>query len=315
MKSNKFISPYSVGTEPANAEYNVPKSGSHPERVKMYAVLQRIRICRSQDKKPDDNNKATGNYQNEYSWLYDPIAVMKIRINGQLLLLMLTEMLLKAGARLKQLNTDGILYTIKKDVDYQSILKQWEEKTKLTLETEEYEAFYQFAINDYLAIGKGYKETKDKSLIKQKGLFINKVKLGKGMQPMIIPDALNAYFSDGTPIEETIYNCKDLNKFITYQKADRKFSVEYNNELISRINRYYVSTNGPFLYKCIVNNGKRENYTNMLKASGVTIVNNLDEVKEFPSNINYKYYMAECKKILDPFIHVQLDLFGQAMYN
>lgn len=254
-------------------------------------------------------NGATGNYQNEYSWLYDPMAVMKIRINGQLLLLMLTEMLLKAGARLKQLNTDGILYTIPKSVDYQSILKKWEEKTKLTLETEEYEAFYQYAINDYLAIGKGYAETKNKKLIKQKGLFIDKVKLGKGMQPMIIPEALNRYFADGIPIEQTIKECKDINKFITYQKADKKFSVEYNNQLISRINRYYVSTNGPFLYKCIVNDGKRENFTNMLKASGVTIVNNLDEVKAFPNNINYNYYISECKKIIFPFAHQQLNLF------
>ena len=257
-------------------------------------------------------NGATGNYQNQYSWLYDPIAVMKIRINGQLLLLMLTEMLLKAGARLKQLNTDGILYTIPKSVDYQAILKEWEEKTKLTLETEEYEAFYQFAINDYLAIGKGYAETKDKSLIKQKGLFIDKVKLGKGMQPMIIPEALNRYFADGTPIEQTIRECKDLSKFITYQKADKKFSVEYNNKLISRINRYYVSTNGPYLYKCEVVDGKRVGYTNMLKSSGVTIVNNLDEIKEFPKNINYKYYIAECNKILFPFIHRQTSLFDFA---
>ena len=257
-------------------------------------------------------NGATGNYQNQYSWLYDPVAVMKIRINGQLLLLMLTEMLLSAGARLKQLNTDGILYLIPKDVNYDSILKEWEEKTKLTLETEEYEAFYQFAINDYLAIGKGYSETKDKKLIKQKGLFIDSVKLGKGMQPMIIPEALNRYFADGVPIEQTIRECKDLSKFIAYQKADKKFSVEYNNKLISRINRYYVSTNGPYLYKCEVVDGKRVGYTNMLKASGVTIVNNLDEIKEFPKNINYKYYIAECNKILSPFIHRQTSLFDFA---
>lgn len=304
-------------------------------------------------------NGATGNYQNQYSWLYDPKAVMKIRINGQLLLLMLTEMLLKVGAKLKQLNTDGILYLIPKNVDYKSVLKKWEDKTKLTLETESYERFYQFAINDYLAVGTGYSESHDKTLIKQKGLFIDTVKLGKGMQPMIIPEALNKYFIDGVPIEKTVKECKDINKFITYQKADKKFSVEYNGKLISRINRYYVSTNGPYLYKCIVTekdkkvpavilhfkNGKtlkvpqsdintngrywynsdiknveqtkdfiikkgtREGYTNMLKASGVTIVNNLDEVNEFPNNVNYNYYIAECNKIISPFVHKQLSLF------
>lgn len=254
-------------------------------------------------------NGATGNYQNEHSWLYDPVAVLKIRINGQLLLLMLTEMLLKEGARLKQLNTDGILYTIPKSVDYQSILKKWEDKTKLTLETEEYEAFYQFAINDYLAIGKGYKDTKDEKLLKYKGLFIPKVSLGKGMQPMIIPKAINAYFANGVSPEDTVYACKDLNDFITYQKVDKKFSVEYNRKLISRINRYYVSETAPYLYKCNVIGGKREGYVNMLKGHGVRIVNNFDDIKEFPKDIDYKYYLAEIRKIISAFENRQLSLF------
>ena len=255
-------------------------------------------------------NGATGNYQNQFSWLYDPVAVLKIRINGQLLLLKLTEMLMKAGAKMKQLNTDGILYTIPKTVDYQAILKEWEQLTRLTLETEEYEAFYQFAINDYLAIGKGYKETKNKKLIKQKGLFIDKVTLGKGMQPLIIPKALNAYFADGVPVEETIRNSRDIKDFLTYQKPDRKFSVEYNGKIVTRINRYYASTNGCYLYKCIVQpDGTRNTYTNMLKASGVTLANNLDDFKEFPTNINYKYYIKECMKIIRPFENVQLTLF------
>ena len=254
-------------------------------------------------------NGATGNYQNPYSWLYDPVAVMKIRINGQLLLLKLTEMLIKVGAKMKQLNTDGILYTIPKSADYKAVLQEWEKFSKLTLETEEYEAFYQFAVNDYLAIGKGYKETHDKKLIKQKGLFIDKVKLGKGMQPMIIPEALNKYFTDGIPVEKTIRECKDINKFITYQKVDKKFSVEYNNEIVSRINRYYMSTNGYYLYRCTVNGDKREDYANLHKSSGVIIVNNLDEIKEFPKDINYEYYITECKKIIYPFTHIQLSLF------
>ena len=255
-------------------------------------------------------NGATGNYQNQYSWLFDPVAVMKIRINGQLLLLMLTERLLKVGAKLKQLNTDGILYTIPKNVDYQSVLKEWEELTKLTLETEEFERFYQFAINDYLAVGKGYAETKNPDLLKKKGLFIDTVSLGKGMQPMIIPKAINEYFANNIPIEQTIRNCKDLNDFITYQKVGKEFSVEYNGKLISHINRYYVSSNAPYLYKCKVdNNGIRSGFINLLTASGVRIVNNFDDIKEFPSDINYRYYISEAKKIIDSFSQAQLSLF------
>lgn len=297
--------------------YNLVPKHLGKEFLEVYGAIREDRLIAKKNKEKVKNetyklalNGTTGNYQNQYSWLYDPMAVMRIRINGQLLLLMLAEKLLKVGAKIKQLNTDGVLYIINKSVDVASILREWEQETKLTLETEEYERFYQYAINDYIAIGKGYSKSKDKSLIKQKGLFIDKVSLGKGMQPMIIPKALNLYFADGIPVEDTIRNCKDLNDFITYQKVDKKFSVEYNNQLISRINRYYVSTNGYYLYKCTVDeNGKRENYCNLLKASGVRIVNNLDEIKEFPKDIKYNYYIAEARKIISLFENKQLTLF------
>lgn len=254
-------------------------------------------------------NGASGNYQNEYNWMYSPESVMKIRMNGQLLLLMLAERIVDAGGHIKQLNTDGVLYLFPKNVELEPILKEWEDLTKLVLETEEYEVFYQYAINDYLAVGKGYSQTKDKKLLKKKGLFIDTVTLGKGMQPMIIPKAINAYLADGIPVEETIKGSTDINDFITYQKVDKKFSVEYNNQIIGRINRYYVSTNGCYLYKCVVEDDVRTNYSNMLKASGVTIVNNLNEIKEFPKNINYRYYIKECNKIIVPLQTVQTSLF------
>ena len=51
-------------------------------------------------------NSVTGLMQNEYSWLYSPKDVMKIRINGQLFLLKLAEMLiLGTGCRVIQYNT------------------------------------------------------------------------------------------------------------------------------------------------------------------------------------------------------------------
>lgn len=250
-------------------------------------------------------NGATGNYQNEHSWLYSPFSVMQIRINGQLLLLRLTELLLQAGAHLKQLNTDGILYTISKSVDYKAILKQWEQETNLSLETEEYEAFYQFAVNDYIAVGKGYKESKNPKLLKKKGLFIDKVTLGKGMQPLIIPKALNAYFADGIPPEETVMNSRDINDFITYQKVGKQYRVIWGEKAVTRINRYYVAKNAPYLFK-VKGSGNLEN---MLKSSGVQIVNNLSNIKEFPKDINYSYYLSEIRKIISKFENKVLSLW------
>lgn len=276
-------------------------------------------------------NGTSGNYQNEYSWLYSPKSVMQIRINGQLLLLMLTEKLIEAGAKIKQLNTDGVLYVINKDVDVNSILKEWEEITKLTLETEEFEKFYQFAVNDYLAIGKGYStvmnnfkkgiyeidkkgnkiDTVEKiksKYLKYKGLFIPEVTLGKGMQPLIIPKAINNYFADGIPIEQTIYNCKDINDFITYQKVGKQFYVEYKNQRLQHINRFYASTNGAYICK-VKNTSKGLSYEKLIATSGVTVVNDLSKIKGLPNNINYLYYIKEIRKIIDAFEVIQLSLF------
>lgn len=127
---------------------------------------------------------------------------------------------------------------------------------------------------------------------------------------MIIPYAINQYFANNIPIADTIYNCKDLNQFITYQKVSRDFSVEYNGKLITHINRYYMSTNGAYLYKCKVDEeGHRYGYINMLCDSGVTLINNIEEIREFPSNINYQYYIASAKKIINALNTVQLSLF------
>ena len=245
-------------------------------------------------------NGLSGNLQSEFSWCYSPKTVMRIRINGQLLLLMLAEKLISIGCQIIQANTDG-LFVLRKKKDeqkFKDVCKWWENLTRLELEEDRFERFYQFAINDYLGVIEGYKDSKNPKLLKKKGLFIDSVTLGKGMQPMIIPKAINANLADNIPVEETIRNCKDINEFITYQKVDKQFAVQYMNKFITHINRYYVSTNGGYLYKCEVEGNKIVKFANMLTASGVTLCNDITAIKEFPKNINYKYYIKEANKIL-----------------
>lgn len=257
-------------------------------------------------------NGTTGNYQQQFSWLYSPFTVMQIRMNGQLLLLMLAEKLHQLGCRLIQVNTDGIFYLgkIKNKDKVHSVCKWWEDLTKLQLEGEEFEAMFQYAINDYIAVGKGYKDSKNPKLIKTKGMFLTEVTLGKGMPATIIPEAIINRLVNNIPVEDTIKSCKDLNKFITYQKVGKEFSVEYDNKLIQRINRFYMSTNGYYLYKCKVDSeGKRNNYEKINANSGVTVVNDFSKIKGFPTNINYRYYINQANVIVEEFLTQQLQLF------
>ena len=286
------------------------------EFLDVYANIRTERLEAKRNKQKIKNetlklalNGESGNLQQQYSWIYSPKTAYQIRMNGQLLLLMLCERLLTLDAKLIQVNTDGVLYLIKKSrlTELEIQLKEWEEETKLTLETEHFEKFVQFAINDYIGILEGYKETKNPKLIKTKGMFINYPQLGKGLDCLIIPKALIAYFADGIPVEKTIKECKNIHDFIAYQKIGKQFIVDCGeNKNIQHINRFYYSTNGGYLIK-------RDKYSNKaIKVNsnwGVTILNKIPKDYKFPNNIEYRYYIGQCKKIINQLENVQLNLF------
>jgi hypothetical protein len=223
---------------------------------------------------------------------------------------MLAEKLTQVGCRIIQANTDGLFVLLKKD-NYQqvnTICRNWEQLTKLTLEEERFEAMYQYAINDYIAVKEGYQKTKNPDLIKTKGMFITKVLLGKGLSAKIIPEAIIKYFVDGIPVEQTIKECKDIKKFLMSEKTGKQWHVEYMNEEQQRTNRFYASTNGGYLWKWKDNNGVQA-YQNMLSSSGVTLLNKFDDKPIEERKINYRYYLREALKIIEELQPRQLELF------
>ena len=269
-------------------------------------------------------NGLSGNLQNEHNFCYSPFAVMQIRINGQLLLLMLAEKLTQIGCQIVQANTDGLFVLLKKDVysKVNSICREWEQLTKLTLEEDRFKAMYQYAINDYFAI------TEDNK-VKEKGMFITTVKLGKGLTPKIIPKAVISFFKDGIPVEDTIKNCTDIRDFLMSEKTGKQWHVEYMNEEQQRTNRFYASTNGGYLWKW-KDTGHKEGeiitytepyvgerkykasarqYQNMLTASGVTLLNKFDNKPIEERKINYRYYIMEAYKIIRDLKPLQLSLW------
>lgn len=269
-------------------------------------------------------NGLSGNLQNEHNFCYSPFAVMQIRINGQLLLLMLAEKLTQIGCRIVQANTDGLFVLLKKDVYFKvnSICREWEQLTKLTLEEDRFKAMYQYAINDYFTI------TEDNK-VKEKGMFITTVKLGKGLTPKIIPKAVISFFKDGISVEDTIKNCTDIRDFLMSEKTGKQWHVEYMNEEQQRTNRFYASTNGGYLWKW-KDTGHKEGeiitytepyvgerkykasarqYQNMLTASGVTLLNKFDDKPIEERKINYRYYIMEAYKIIRDLKPLQLSLW------
>jgi DNA polymerase len=247
-------------------------------------------------------NSPTGKMQQEVSWMYDPFNVFKIRINGQLILLMLVDRLLELGCEIIQVNTDGVVYRAKNSLKegIERAISEVEQITQLGFEVDEYEAFYQYAINDYFGVLKGGE-------IEEKGMFITKTKLGKGLAPVVIPKAVINYFVHNIPVTETIEKDKDIRDFLMSQAVDKKFKVMHGDKPVQRINRFYASTNGEYLYKDNPEDGRDR--TNMLTKSGVTILNKFDDTPIEDRKINYRYYTSEAKKIIADFTEQQLELF------
>lgn len=268
-------------------------------------------------------NSPTGKMQQEVSWMYDPFNVFRIRINGQLILLLLVDRLLELGCEIIQCNTDGVVYRAKNGLReaISDAIKEVESLTRLEFESDEYEAFYQYAINDYFGVLKGGE-------IEEKGMFITKNKLGKGLAPVVIPKAVIAYFTKGESVEEFIKSDRDIRDFLMSQQVDKKFEVWHGEHRVQRINRFYASTNGPYLYKRKYHAdagtvkhidwgyGQEEDYIvpeydeyNMLTKSGVTILNKFDDIPIEDRKINYRYYISEAKKVIADFTEQQLSLF------
>lgn len=312
-------------------EYEFYPKHLDKEFLEVYKQIkdERIEAKHNGDKVKNETLKLTlnglsGNLQNEHNFCYSPFAVMQIRINGQLLLLMLAEKLTQIGCRIVQANTDGLFVLLKKDVysKVNSICREWEQLTKLTLEEDRFKAMYQYAINDYFAI------TEDNK-VKEKGMFITTVKLGKGLTPKIIPKAVISFFKDGIPVEDTIKNCTDIRDFLMSEKTGKQWHVEYMNEEQQRTNRFYASTNGGYLWKW-KDTGHKEGeiitytepyvgerkykasarqYQNMLTASGVTLLNKFDDKPIEERKINYRYYIMEAYKIIRDLKPLQLSLW------
>lgn len=252
-------------------------------------------------------NSVTGKMQQEESWMYDPFNVFRIRINGQLILLMLVDRLLELNCEIVQINTDGVMFIAKKTAkdEIQETVSEVERITQLTFESDNYEAFYQYAVNDYFGVVDGYEQSHDPELIEKRGMFRTEPVLGKGLAPTVIPKAVINYFLTKQPVSEFIRQQTDIHDFLMSQRTDKKFKVRHGDRFVQRINRYYASTNGYSLYK-VDKDGKEEN---MLTKSGVTILNKMDDLPITERHVNYNYYISEANKIIADLSYQQLELF------
>lgn len=99
-------------------------------------------------------NGTYGDSNNKFSVFYDPLFTMKITLNGQLLLCMLAESLMKVPTlRILMMNTDGLEYRVHRDHAFsaRAACEWWEHMTTLTLENVQYTRMWIRDVNNYIA--------------------------------------------------------------------------------------------------------------------------------------------------------------------
>ncbi len=204
-------------------------------------------------------NGVYGNSNNIYSPFYDPKFTLTITINGQLLLCMLAEQLLKIQTlSIVQLNTDGITYFIHRDDEPRAaaICREWEKLTSLVLEDANYKRLWIKDVNNYVA------ESIDGSL-KCKGVYwspdprnynesitsTQPPSWHKDLGNLISINAAVASMIHNIPPEVFINLCANPFDFMCRAKVGRSDQLFHGEKQIQRTSRYYVSQAGEKLMK------------------------------------------------------------------
>ena len=183
-------------------------------------------------------NKTYGATGDAYNPMYDPLHRNLVCIFGQLFLIDLIDKL-EDYCRLLQSNTDGILILVKKDMlpKINELIHEWEVRTRLNMEQDEYVRLYQKDVNNYILVAA------DGSYKCKGGYVKDQDELDYDLP--IINEALTEYFVNGTPIEETINSCEELIKFQKIVKISGKYLRGWHNDawLTDKTFRVFASKN------------------------------------------------------------------------
>ena len=284
--------------------------------IKFIGVLKKITQERLAAKKEGDKVKADGmkitinsifgKLGSPTFWLLDAKQMLSTTLTGQLGLLMLVEDLYLNGINILSCNTDGIVCKIPIELKekYYEIAKGWEQITNLELEYTPYKKYVRRDVNSYITV-------KEDGKTKEKGAFLKDVDLKKSYHMPIVAKALYAYFINGTPVRETLEECKDIMEFCISQKSGKNFGIELHKtngiEHLQKTNRFYISKKGGSLIK-------RESFTNKIiglyVGKSVNILNDYDENIPFDEYyVNLDFYEKEVLKIVDEIEPKQSSMF------
>lgn len=175
-------------------------------------------------------NSTFGNTGFIYSKIYDPQTMINVTITGQLMLLMLIEEFELHGITVLSSNTDGIEYITSNNELAKDLAFDWEMKTRMTLEYEEYNGLYSKDVNNYVAVYEGYCKTKGQ---------YSKPSIGKNIEYPIVFGAINEYLLHGVPMVQTINECDDIRQFLSATQVNG--GATWKGQKVGKVVRFYYT--------------------------------------------------------------------------
>jgi len=237
-------------------------------------------------------NGVYGDSNNQFSVFYDPLFTMSITLNGQLLLCLLAENLMKIpGLSIVQINTDGVTVRVPKaqKMSLDMVRADWEQRTGLTLEEAVYRVMFIRDVNNYLA-------QYTSGAVKRKGAYEWGALWHQDASALVIPKVAEKVLLEGVPIRETVEQWSDRMDFMLRAKVPRSSYLQWGEERVQNTSRYYVAKGGKPMRKWMPPlKGKTEwRGIGIQSGWGVQVCNN---IKDAVLPVEFDFYVREIEKL------------------
>lgn len=231
-------------------------------------------------------------YNVKNTWLYDPATYGKIKINSNLILMMLIEQLLIYGANIILIEDNTIVFS--SFIDLIDIINKWSSKFGLSYSYTELKKFFKYSVFDYVAL-----DSNNKTI--SHGIFeSNDINIPYSNSVL---KAVKQNILFNIEVEDTILNCGNVKDFMLFQKLLSPKSFYYRGINIGREVLFYITSNPlPTLYVEEIKSAN-SNYSRMealIKGVSICIVENfmLEENTNAKFNIDYTYYVNKAKALI-----------------
>lgn len=238
-------------------------------------------------------NSVYGNFKNKYSPLNNPLASATVCIYGQIALFSLCYKLYKAGYKIINANTDGVVYVEDRDLNDQDeiISEEWEKEFDgFKLETDYFSRWIQKDVNNYIAI-------EENGEITVKGGDVNKYHTNKffsNNSARIVQIAMVEKLLYGKDPFDTFEEYLDKPLYWQYVlKAGRTYKGVQNSagEWQNNVNRVFAAAEGiPYtkLYKIRQDDGQ-VNFPDVPERMFIWN-DDIKDLKNFSEIIDQSYY-------------------------